>query len=379
MDDWQDIIENGDVDDLCSYLNHNVLLKLLLNKDPIQHALRYDRLDMVKTLNKYRFHIQNNNYETFKIVICQSHITTIRYCINNIDLQTLKDDVVGDIIREAIKRSARDNDCNVLNLIFDQLPNIDVNNYNVVTSSLLTTAIDCRSLIVANRLLEMGSDLNYHTCHSTTILMFCVLRNTYDIAQLCIEYGSDVNYMVHDLPVLLCAVRHLRSDFVKLFVENGAQLKIEYFMYEDRLYNASKCESGLDIIIYLLQHDVIEQKLISRLLFEILVRARRSKRELSYKHIDIITMLLQKGANVNYVRNDGQHSSFQISICDGYYEILQLMYELGHPKPNVHADFQNTTIIKVLNKSGCKYKNKEQILSYLNNKIMFNTIKHISK
>lgn len=177
------------------------------------------------------------------------------------------------------------------------------------------------SLVIA--LLRKGADVNARGARGRTPIMAATYRNHVETVAALIDAGADVNLRDNMLnnPFLYAGAEGL-LDILKLTVKAGADPKITNRFGGTALIPAAE-RGHVEVVQYLLTHTNIDIDHVNNLGWTALLEAIVLS-DGGPKHQEIVTLLIQHGADVNIPDRSG-HTPLHHAKARGYTKIEALL------------------------------------------------------
>ena len=274
--------------------------------------------------------IQEQNYDKVKKAI-----------ENNADLNEADMLSWSPLMNAVIKK-----DVNIVKLLVKNFADINYNNKN--NETVLMKAVESADTYIVEFLLENKAKVNSRDLNGNTALFYAVEYGDFDMVKLLIKYGAKINLKNNDGDdVLNLAVKKNYVDIVKYLIKKGAFSKrifktaydnenycllkeilayendketVKY--WEDRL-DALDLATKLRIMINLNDYQGVKKVLKSenlKNLNELLYLAVKKSR------YEIVKYFINKGANVNYYRDNV--SLLMAAVSKGDLKMVKLLVNL---------------------------------------------------
>ncbi len=165
--------------------------------------------------------------------------TTVAVQTEGVDMSDSEDEPRPDVL---VGRAIIKGDLIQLKALFAKYPD-EVQRIGVSGNRLYWAVMDSQTDVI-NYLIDIGVDVNYRG--DSTPLELSIRSPNIQIAKLLLKRGADPNIGRPLISALNCDDKSLRVPFLKLLVENGADVNQLYDLYGDRtnLFSALDGEKG---------------------------------------------------------------------------------------------------------------------------------------
>lgn len=225
------------------------------------------------------------------------------------------------------------------------------------------------------------SQLDHSNKFGLTPLMYAAMNNYTGLAKALIEKGSDVNaksagptgnnsYWIktNGLTPLALAIRCANTDIVRLLIDAGADCSVcdddgcpavfslVYYPFrflEERRFNSTVFNNKCDIIPLLKDLEVTDKRGYTVLMESMCTTQFTHNRTDAYSNIPIALSLIENGANVNAVSNNGT-TPLHLAVR-GPEDCVKALIKAG-ADPNARDNDGNTPLILA-----CKWESEKKV------------------
>ena len=299
----------------------------------LQYAFRNRNVELIQTLfnNGANLTSKSKDGNTMLHYACSiNDIELVKLCVDNgvdVNKKIVTDNYSKWEKETALNIAVENNNIEIVNFLFENGAKANVKN----SFPPLITAIENNNIEIAEILLENGANPNSMGYDRRFALENVMYLSTIEMAELLISYGANVNVIgrdsYHETDLLASALLQNNTKYAKLFINNGANVNF-------RFSNKSLNYSGFNLLHFMIKE--YEYYSIPIEMFELLIdsgvdiNAIVSSKNKQRKHyfncykgytalhfalsidfndgnvpINIVQLLLNRGANVNIKASNG--------------------------------------------------------------------------
>ena len=321
---FKEALEKEDIDEIKFFIEHGIDINLLTKNGytPLTLAIAEKKNEIAKLLIEHGADvnqkawmggtllseaISSDNLEIVKLLI--EHGADV----NNIDGQPLLFKALSQALSRALYKDLHSDNLEIIRLLIENGADVNCKSQEW---SILYYATFQGAVQIVKLLIENGADVNFLSVRDETPLIRAVYNLDVEIAKLLIKHGAVIEFSTEYLERTLLGVTNTGNvEMIKFLIGMGADLDYEIEI-EDSTYES------------LYNDNFITKSYVEMPLFN----------AISSGNIEIVKLLIDHGANVNYVTKTNE-TPLSRAVSEGNVEIVKLLLELGidvnhETKPN---------------------------------------------